>query len=140
VLALTRMQESLSGYSAPAAKAANKTGLPDSLKSGIEALSGISLDSARVHYNSSRPVQLNALAYAQGTDIHIAPRQEQHLPHEAWHLVQQAQGRVQPTGPMKDGIAINDDRALETEADVMSQRAIQFAGGVETAAASPRSG
>jgi hypothetical protein len=70
---------------------ANNTGLPDHLKSGIESLSGLSMDHVRVHYNSSQPAQLNALAYAQGSDNHLAPGQERHLPHEAWHVVQQAQ-------------------------------------------------
>lgn len=102
----------------------NNTGLPDNLKSGIESLSGLSMDSVRVHYNSSQPAQLNALAYAQGTDIHVAPGQEQHLPHEAWHVVQQAQGRVQPTMQMKEGIPINDDQRLEHEADVMGAKAL----------------
>lgn len=102
----------------------NDTGLPDNLKSGIENLSGMSMDSVRVHYNSSQPAQLNALAYAQGTDIHVAPGQEQHLPHEAWHVVQQAQGRVQPTMQMKEGVPINDDRGLEHEADVMGAKAL----------------
>ena len=103
----------------------NNTGLPDNLKSGIESLSGLSMDSVRVHYNSSQPAQLNALAYAQGTDIHVAPGQEQHLPHEAWHVVQQAQGRVQPTMQMKDGVPVNDDQGLEHEADVMGAKALQ---------------
>lgn len=102
----------------------NNTGLPDNLKSGIESLSGMSMDSVRVHYNSAQPAQLNALAYAQGTDIHVAPGQEQHLPHEAWHVVQQAQGRVQPTMQMKEGVPINDDQGLEREADVMGARAL----------------
>jgi len=70
-------------------KKPNNTGLPDNLKSGVEQLSGISLDGVKVHYNSEKPAQLNALAYAQGTDIHVGPGQEQHLPHEAWHVVQQ---------------------------------------------------
>lgn len=102
----------------------NHTGLPDNLKSGIKSLSGISLDHVKVHYNSPQPAQLNALAYAQGSDIHVAPGQEQHLPHEAWHVVQQAQGRVKPTMQMKEGVAVNDDQALEHEADVMGARAI----------------
>ncbi|MDE2389436.1 MAG: DUF4157 domain-containing protein [Betaproteobacteria bacterium] len=110
--------------SAQTNNAANNTGLPDNLKSGIESLSGLSMDSVRVHYNSSQPAQLNALAYAQGTDIHVAPGQEQHLPHEAWHVVQQAQGRVQPTMQMKEGIPINDDKGLEHEADVMGAKAL----------------
>ena len=33
----------------------------------------------------------------EGQDIHIGPGQEQHLPHEAWHVVQQKRNRVKPT-------------------------------------------
>ncbi|BAV05991.1 protein of unknown function [Filimonas lacunae] len=100
----------------------NKTGLSDNLKSGIENLSGYSMDSVKVHYNSSQPAQLNALAYAQGTDIHVGPGQEKHVPHEAWHVVQQMAGRVQPTME-SNGVPINDSAALETEADVMGAKA-----------------
>ncbi len=102
----------------------NNTGLPDNLKTGIESLSGQSMDDVKVHYQSDKPAQLNAHAYAQGTDIHIAPGQEQHLPHEAWHVVQQKQGRVEPTMQLHD-VAINDDSALEKEADTMGARALQ---------------
>lgn len=102
----------------------NNTGLPDNLKSGIENLSGMSMDHVKVHYNSSQPAQLNAHAYAQGSHIHVAPGQERHLPHEAWHVVQQAQGRVQPTMQMKAGIAVNDDKGLEAEADAMGANAL----------------
>ena len=107
------------------APAPNHTGLPDQLKAGVENLSGVSLDNVQVHYNSAQPAQLNALAYAQGTDIHVAPGQERHLPHEAWHVVQQAQGRVRPTMQMKDGVPVNDDHGLEHEADVMGAKAAQ---------------
>lgn len=103
----------------------NNTGMPDNLKSGIENLSGYSMDDVKVHYNSDKPAQLNAHAYAQGTDIHVAPGQEQHLPHEAWHVVQQKQGRVQPTMQMKAGVPVNDDAGLESEADVMGAKAVQ---------------
>ena len=85
------------------------------------------MDNVNVHYNSSQPAQLNALAYTQGSDIHVAPGQEQHLPHEAWHVVQQAQGRVQPTMQMKDGVPVNDDEGLEHEADVMGAKAVATA-------------
>lgn len=104
---------------------ANNTGLPDNLKSGIESLSGISMDNVKVHYNSSQPAQLQALAYAQGNDIHVGPGQEQHLPHEAWHVAQQRQGRVKPTMQMKGGVPVNDDVGLESEADVMGAKALQ---------------
>ncbi len=101
----------------------NKTGLPDNLKSGIENLSGHSMDDVKVHYNSSKPAQLNAHAYAQGTQIHLGSGQEKHLPHEAWHVVQQKQGRVQSTKNI-NGTQINDNAGLEKEADVMGDKAL----------------
>jgi len=104
----------------------NKTGLPDNLKSGVENLSGHSMDDVKVHYNSSEPASLQAHAYAQGTDIHVAPGQEKHLPHEAWHVVQQKQGRVKPTKQLKGTTNINDDTGLEKEADVMGAKAMQL--------------
>lgn len=106
-------------------KKENNTGLPDNLKTGVENLSGMSLDDVKVHYNSDKPSQLQAHAYAQGTDIHVASGQEKHLPHEAWHVVQQKQGRVSPTLQMKENIPVNDDPGLEKEADVMGEKALQ---------------
>lgn len=103
---------------------ANRTGMPDGLKTGIESLSGVDISDVRVHTNSAQPAQLNALAYAQGGDIHLGPGQESHMAHEAWHIVQQRQGRVKPTVQMQ-GTAINDDPALEREADVMGAQAAQ---------------
>ena len=102
----------------------NNTGLPDRLKAGIEGLSGLVMDDVSVHYNSPKPAQLQALAYTQGSDIYVGPGQTRHLPHEAWHVVQQKQGRVKPTLQAK-GIPINDDRELEREADVMGAKALQ---------------
>jgi hypothetical protein len=106
----------------PVQRKKNQTGMPDQLKDGIENLSGLSMDDVKVQYNSPKPAQLQAHAYAQGSDIHIAPGQEQHLAHEAWHVVQQKQGRVSPTTQLKDA-AINDDSSLETEATQMGERA-----------------
>ncbi|NER86351.1 MAG: DUF4157 domain-containing protein [Moorea sp. SIO3A2] len=97
-------------------KKENKTGLPDRLKAGIENLSGFSMDDVRVHYNSEKPAQLQALAYAQGTEIHVGPGQEKHLAHEAWHVVQQKEGRVKARKYYK-GMEINDEVGLETEAE-----------------------
>ena len=102
---------------------AQNTNLPGDLKSGVENLSGMSMNGVQVHYNSPKPAQLQALAYTQGKDIHVGPGQEQHLPHEAWHVVQQAQGRVQPTRQMEQGVPLNDDAGLEHEADVMGEKA-----------------
>lgn len=104
----------------------NNTGLPNQLKTNIENLSGHSMDNVKVHYNSSKPAQLHAHAYAQGTDIHIGPGKEKYLPHEAWHVVQQKQGRVRPTAQYKSKISINDDVSLEREADLMGAKAAQL--------------
>lgn len=100
----------------------NRTGLPDRIKHGVEALSGVSLDDVTVYYNSSMPERVHALAYAQGTEIHLGPGQERHLPEETWHLTQQKQGRVRPTMKL-NGFGINDDRLLEAEAERMGDRA-----------------
>jgi len=80
----------------------NKTGLKDDLKSGIENLSGFSMDDVKAHHNSGKPAQLQAHAYAQVTDIHLASGQEKHLPNEAWFIVQQEQGRAKPTVKSED--------------------------------------
>ncbi len=118
-------EELLQGKFDPVQKQENDTGLPDHLKSGIENLSGYSMDDVQVHYNSDKPEGLQAHAYAQGTDIHLAPGQEKHLPHEAWHVVQQKQGRVKPTKQLQDKVNVNDDKGLEKEADVMGGKALQ---------------
>lgn len=100
--------------------------LPADLQHGLETLSGHSLDDVRVHRNSSRPAQLEAAAYAQGRDIHLAPGQDHHLPHEAWHVVQQRQGRVRATTGVA-GVPVNDNAALEREADNMGRQATREA-------------
>lgn len=97
-------------------------GLPEPLKTNLENQSGYDLSDVTVYKNSEMPAQLMAHAYAQGNEIHLAPGQEKHLPHEAWHVVQQKQGRVRETMQMK-GIGVNDDVGLEKEADLMSMKA-----------------
>lgn len=108
----------------PVQKKPGNTGLPDNLKSGIESLGGYDMSDVKVHYNSAKPVQLQALTYARGSDISLPSGQERKLPHEAWHVVQQKQGRVRATLQLK-GVGINDDTVLEREADVMGARALQ---------------
>jgi hypothetical protein len=105
-------------------------GLPQGLRQGIESLSGLDMSGVRVHRNSSKPAALQAHAYAQGQDIHLGPGQEKHLPHEAWHVVQQAQGRVRPTVQMHAGVRINDDAGLEREADLMGRNAMEGKAGL----------
>lgn len=102
----------------------NKTGLPDHLKSNVEQMSGIAMDDVAVHYNSREPERVGAAAYTEGSDIHIGAGQESYLPHEAWHVVQQKQGRVTPSIQMKS-FSANLNTALEHEADVMGEKANQ---------------
>ena len=112
---------------------AGGAGLPARLKAGLEGLSGLSMDDVSVHYNSARPAGLDALAYTRGPEIHLGPGQERHLPHEAWHAVQQKQGRVTATTHAK-GIAIDDRPELEREADQMGARAASWTVPKRTAA------
>jgi hypothetical protein len=121
-----------SGRSLPAADARQadlaalaaprRAALPAQLRAGIEGLSGLSMAHVQVHHGSTEPVRLGAVAFAQGSDIHLAPGQDHHLAHEAWHVVQQAQGRVRPTRAWAGGLPVNDDTGLEREADMLIPR------------------
>ena len=116
------VQRSAAPGEAAEARTPERTGLPDRLKAGVEAISGLVMDDVRVHRDSSEPAKLSALAFTKGSDIHLGPGQEQHLPHEAWHVVQQKQGRVKVTTQLK-GAPINESALLEAEADRMGGRA-----------------
>jgi hypothetical protein len=120
--ATQRQPASTSAAPAPAPARPDHTGVPHGLRSGVEALSGLPMDGVRVHYNSPAPAQVDAHSFARWPDIHIGPGREKDLGHELWHGVQQMQGRVQPTIDV-DGVAVNDDPALEREADEMAARA-----------------
>ncbi|HLL32144.1 MAG TPA: DUF4157 domain-containing protein [Allosphingosinicella sp.] len=120
-LAAVAPRSGLGGNVQAGLPAPNPDGLPEPLKSNMERMSGLALDDVRIHRNSSRPAQLGALAFTQGSDIHLAPGEEGHLAHEAWHAVQQKQGRVKPTLRI-GGVAASDDLRLEREADAMAHR------------------
>lgn len=109
----------------PAAMPAPAGGLPPALALGVQALADVDMGGVQVHADSPEPAALGAHAFAQGDHIHLAPGQAQHLPHEAWHVAQQRQGRVQATTQMA-GVAVNDNPALEAEADAMGARALQI--------------
>lgn len=118
-------------------KKENKTGIPDGLKAGMESVSGISLNDVSVHRNSDKPAQLQAHAYAQGTDVHLAPGQEKHLPHELGHVVQQKQGIVKATVQLKGQVAVNDSEQLEKEADTLGAKAQSLGINAEVSNQSP---
>lgn len=111
-------------------QAENQTGIPDTVKQRMEDSFGTDFSSVRVHPDSSKAPEVGALAYTQGTDIHFAPGQfkpdstsgQELLGHELTHVMQQAEGRVQPTTAI-GGMPVNDNEALEHEADVMGRKA-----------------
>jgi hypothetical protein len=96
--------------------------LPHGLRGGIADASGHDLGDVGVRYDSPAPAAFNALAFAGDNEIHLAAGREDLLPHEAWHVVQQRQGRVQPTGRLGSA-SVNEDPALEREAEEQGRRA-----------------
>jgi hypothetical protein len=91
---------------------------------------GTSFQDVNIHRNDGSAYQMGALAYTRGNDVHFAPGQfnpntqggQELLGHELTHVVQQRQGRVQPTKQGK-GLSVNDNPTLEHEADAMGKRA-----------------
>lgn len=113
------------------AEESNQTGIPSEVKGKMEESFGTDFSGVRVHPESSKAPEVGALAYTQGTDIHFAPGQfkpdtasgQQLLGHELAHVIQQAEGRVQPTTEV-NGMPVNDSDNLESEADALGQKAV----------------
>lgn len=99
--------------------------LGSELVGGFAASTGHDLSDVKVHRNSEEPGKVGAHAYAQGNDIHLGPGQEKHLPHEAGHIVQQREGRVKANTEV-NGVQVNDDKGLESEADKIGENAVQM--------------
>lgn len=98
----------------------NRTGIPDAMKQKLEQRSGLSFEDVKVHYNSDKPAQMQALAYTQGNQVYVGPGQEKHLGHELGHVVQQKEGRVSANTSL-NGILVNDEKRLEQEADTLGK-------------------
>ncbi len=96
------------------------------VKANVSNIMGVDVTQAKVNYNSGKPAQLKAEAYAQGNTVEIAPGKEKHLGHELAHIGQQAQGRVQPTIQGNNGIGINNDPKLEKEVDDIGDQAMSM--------------
>lgn len=119
--------------------------LPPNVEAEMEASFGADFSAVRVRQDS-RADSLGALAYTQGSDIHIAPGQydphtrggKELLGHELAHVLQQSDGRVASTGAV-NGVPLNDDPALEREADDLGARAARGER-VGRGAAAPSSG
>lgn len=119
----------VSADAAPSQSAGSGRAIPEGPRAKMEQFFGRDFSAVRIH-EGDQATSLGALAYTQGTDIHFAPGQYQPetasgqelLGHELAHVVQQADGRVQPTAQAK-GAALNDSSALEAEADSMGATA-----------------
>ncbi len=103
--------------------------MPADVRAKMESAFGADFSQVRIH-EGARAAALGASAYTQGPDIHFAPGAyrphssdgQELLAHELTHVVQQRDGRVQATTQAK-GVGVNDDSALEREADEMGARA-----------------
>ncbi len=108
------------------------TPMPENVQSKMENSFGTSFSDVSIHTNDEGAKDMGALAYTQGKDVHFAPGQyspntqkgQELIGHELTHVVQQREGRVRPIKQGK-GLTINDNPALENEADEMGKRAAE---------------
>jgi acyl carrier protein len=102
--------------------------LPDAVRGKMEAALRADFSNVRVHVGPQAH-RIGAIAFTIGSDIYFAPGRYQPdtlhgqelLGHELAHVVQQRAGRVQ--NPLGTGIAVVQDRALESEADRLGRQA-----------------
>jgi hypothetical protein len=110
----------------------NKTGMPDAVKSKMETTFGTDFSAVKVHPNSTKAVDVDALAYTQGTDVHFAPGQFKPesstgielLGHELAHVQQQRMQSIKPTKEVA-GLPVNDSPELEKDADEMGEKVLK---------------
>ena len=111
--------------------------LPGLVRQKMESFFGTSFADVRVHVGVQAS-SIGALAFAHGSNLYFAPgHYNPHTPqgqkllgHELTHVVQQRAGRVQ--NPFGAGIAVVQDRSMETEADRMGERAASHRASVPT--------
>jgi len=104
--------------------------MPPAVQAKMENAFGTDFSDVSITPNSQKASSLGALAYTQGNSIQFAQGQydpntekgQSLLGHELTHVVQQKQGRVQPTDQIGD-TPINDNASLEAEADLMGSKA-----------------
>lgn len=105
--------------------------MPTEVQAKMESALNADFSDVNIHVGSQAS-DVGALAYAQGNDVHFAQGKfdphsqsgQELLGHELAHVVQQRQGRVQPTTSV-GGLPVNDDPKLEQEADDLGRKAAQ---------------
>lgn len=108
----------------------NTTGMPDEVKSQMENSFHRDFSSVHVEPDSQEAVDVGALAFTQDNSIKFAPGQFKTdskeglelIGHELAHVDQQDKNQVQATTQVA-GMPVNDDVALETDADVKGAKA-----------------
>jgi hypothetical protein len=103
--------------------------MPVSVEAKMENSFNTDFSNVNIHEGDNAS-KVNAHDSTQGNDIHFAPGQynpdskhgQELLGHELTHVVQQREGRVQPT-VQKKGVSVNDDKGLEKEADYAGKMA-----------------
>ncbi len=94
----------------------NTRPLPVSLQYALEHLSGVDMSDVEVHVGSEVPEKYGVEAVTMGNRVYLYANNEHILAHEAWHVVQQKQGRVK-AAMTSDDLFI--DAVLEEEAHNM---------------------
>lgn len=106
--------------------------IPAPLRTQMERAFNANFANVKLH-EGNHVGSVGAIAYTQGNHIHFAPGQfnpdtrsgQALLGHELAHVMQQRQGRVKPTTQV-NGLPVNDQTALEQEADTLGQKAAQM--------------
>lgn len=104
--------------------------LPGEVSQKMETAMGENFSGVNIHTNSQQANSVGAHAFTQGNDVHFAPGQfnpgtqkgQELIGHELAHVVQQKEGRVQANTDV-NGVPVNDNKGLESEADKMGEMA-----------------
>lgn len=104
----------------PPAKKAKRstswTNIVTQMKKDFERRNGLSFANVQVHFHSSKPAKVGAVACIQGADIDIASGYEWALPHELGHYPQQALGLSQATCSI-NGLPVDASPERERDAN-----------------------
>ncbi len=119
--------------------------LPAAVQQKMEAALDADFSDVRVH-EGTEARKIGAIAYTQGSHIHFSPGRydplssigQSLLGHELAHVLQQRKGIVKPNLQMQ-GQAINNEPALEHEADVLGQKAATMSVSEQSPSISPKS-